>query len=56
MKKIFTIVSVALAVSVSAQTNLFKGSDFNNWTDFTDGVTASGYTVMLLLLQAQLVV
>ena len=45
MKKIFTIVSVALAVSVSAQTNLFKGSDFNNWTDFTDGVTASGYTV-----------
>ena len=45
MKKIFTIVSVALAVSVSAQTNLFKGSDFNNWTDFTDGVTASGYSV-----------
>ena len=45
MKKIFTIVSVALAVSVSAQTNLFKGSDFNNWTDFTDGVTASSYSV-----------
>ena len=45
MKKIFTIVSVALAVSVSAQTNLFKGSDFNNWTDFTNGVTASGYSV-----------
>lgn len=45
MKKIFTIVSVALAVSVSAQTNLFKGSDFNNWTDFTDGVTASNYSV-----------
>ena len=45
MKKIFTIVSVALAVSVSAQTNLFKGSAFNNWTDFTDGVTASGYSV-----------
>ena len=45
MKKIFTIVSVALAVSVTAHTNLFKGSDFNNWTDFTDGVTASGYSV-----------
>lgn len=45
MKKIFTIVSVALAVSVSAQTNLFKGSDFNNWTDFTDGVKASSYSV-----------
>ena len=45
MKKIFTIVSVALAVSVSAQTNLFKGSDFNNWTDFTAGVTASSYSV-----------
>mgnify|MGYP003545041202 FL=1 len=45
MKKIFTLLSVALAVSVSAQTNLFKGSDFNNWTDFTDGVTASSYSV-----------
>ena len=45
MKKIFTIVSVALAVSVSAQTNLFKGSDFNNWTDFTQGVQDSGYSV-----------
>lgn len=45
MKKIFTILTVAVAVSVSAQSNLFKGSDFNNWTDFTDGVKASSYSV-----------
>jgi len=34
MKKIFTILSVAAAMTVSAQTNLFAGSDFNDWTAF----------------------
>ena len=34
MKKIFTILSVAVAVAVSAQTNLFTGSDFNDWDAF----------------------
>ncbi len=34
MKKIFTILSVAAAISVSAQSNLFAGSDFNDWAVF----------------------
>lgn len=34
MKKIFTILSVAAAMSVSAQSNLFTGSDFNDWDAF----------------------
>ncbi len=34
MKKIFTILSAAAAMTVSAQTNLFAGSDFNDWTAF----------------------
>lgn len=34
MKKIFTILGVSAAVFASAQTNLFAGSDFNDWTEF----------------------
>jgi len=34
MKKIFTILSIAAAMTVSAQTNLFAGSDFNDWATF----------------------
>ncbi|MDQ0477371.1 MULTISPECIES: T9SS type A sorting domain-containing protein [Chryseobacterium] len=34
MKKIFTILGVSAAMFASAQTNLFAGSDFNDWTVF----------------------
>ncbi|WP_313028595.1 T9SS type A sorting domain-containing protein [Soonwooa sp.] len=34
MKKIFTILAVAAVSLVSAQTNLFAGSDFNDWAAF----------------------
>lgn len=34
MKKIFTILGVSAAMFASAQTNLFAGSDFNDWATF----------------------
>lgn len=34
MKKIFTILGVSAAMFASAQTNLFAGSDFNDWAAF----------------------
>lgn len=43
MKKIFTIFSIAAAMTtVSAQANLFPGSDFNNWDTFLSSVDSHG--------------
>lgn len=42
MKKIFTILGVSAAVFASAQTNLFTGSDFNDWTAFESSL---GFTL-----------
>lgn len=43
MKKIYSILAVVATVTLSnAQNNLFKGSDFNNWTDFETSLTQHG--------------
>ncbi len=42
MKKIFTILGVSAAMFASAQSNLFDGSDFNDWTAFESSL---GFTL-----------
>lgn len=42
MKKIFTILAVSAVAIFSAQTNAFKGSDFENFTDFTNSLNSYG--------------
>ncbi|SEF44388.1 Por secretion system C-terminal sorting domain-containing protein [Halpernia humi] len=42
MKKIFTILAVSVIAIASAQTNAFKGSDFENFTDFTNSINSYG--------------
>ena len=42
MKKIFTIFGVSILTLTSAQTNAFKGSDFENFSDFTKSLNHYG--------------
>jgi hypothetical protein len=42
MKKIFTILGIAATVFVSAQKNLFSGSDFNTWSTFLESLDTNG--------------
>lgn len=43
MKKLYSILAVAAMTTVAtAQTNLFKGSDFNNWKDFETSISKHG--------------
>ncbi|SFI07197.1 hypothetical protein [Halpernia frigidisoli] len=42
MKKIFTILSLSFITFASAQTNAFKGADFDNFADFTASLNKYG--------------
>lgn len=42
MKKILTVLAFGALTFATAQTNAFKGSDFENFTDFTKGLNKYG--------------